>query len=119
MGDMDWVRTEVEHFFVKVTTELGLSDWTLRWQEHDAYCWRSRKLIDIRLMDSELECKQLVLHEIAHIEEDSDSNNKHTRAFFDRLEELCLQFMGMGLSLHQLRFKGFYIGTSILERSCE
>ena len=106
------MRDGIEKFFNEIMIELGHCDWDLRWQEHDAYCWKSKKLIDICPMDNELECKQMVLHEIAHIEEDPGFGNRHTLEFFNKLEELCHRFLGIGLSPHQRRFKSYYMPPS-------
>jgi hypothetical protein len=100
----------IEKFFQEVMEDLGLLGWTLRWLDHDAYCWRSYKRIDICPMDQdEVECKQMLLHEIAHILEDPGFGNRHTSAFFAKLEELCQRYLGMGLSEYQQKFKGWYV----------
>lgn len=100
----------MEEFFEQVMAELGHEGWALRWMEHDAYCWRDRKIIDVCPMDQdEVECKQMLLHEIAHIDTAVPHGNQHHPRFFARLEELCRRFMDTGLSEYQQKFKSWYV----------
>ena len=99
--------SEIETFFELVMARLGYDGWTLRWRK-DGYCWRQRKIIDICIMQSLYECKQLLLHEIAHIYVVEPHGCQHTRRFWDHLEGLTQIFLGGGLSQLQQEMRNFY-----------
>ena len=74
----------------------------------DAYCWRTQKIIDICPMDSEVACKQMLMHEIAHIDI-VETGNQHTLKFFERLIELAWQYLGQVLDGHQQKMHRIYL----------
>jgi hypothetical protein len=98
----------IEQLFAEVMAAEGYEGWTLRWLEHDAYCWIDQKRIDLCPMDSEAECAQMLLHEVAHISTAAGHRNKHHPGFFARLEELTQKYLGVGLSQYQLEMKQIY-----------
>jgi hypothetical protein len=94
-------RPEAERFFQVVMTDLGYDGWSLRWTESDAFCWRSEKRIDICPMGDLDECKQMLLHEIAHIEIVERLGSQHTLRFWQRLRELTKKYLDSDLSEYQ------------------
>lgn len=98
----------IETLFELVMADRGHQGWTLRWMEHDAYCWRSRKIIDICPCADEPSCRQLLLHEIAHIEVVREHGNQHVPEFFALLAELVRHYLGEELDEHQLSMKRVY-----------
>jgi len=98
-------RESVKDLFQYVMDDLGHEGWALRWWEHDAYCWRSRKIIDICPMGSLEECEQMLLHEIAHIDIVVSHGSQHTERFWEYLEELTNKYLGSGLSEWQEYFR--------------
>lgn len=107
------MRPAVVELFDLVVSDLGLEGWMLRWLEHDAYCWIDQKRIDICPMDDEFECKQMLLHEVAHIHTSDGYRNKHHSLFFECLEGLTQKYLGTGLSPYQQELKSIYV-----DRSC-
>ena len=99
----------IEDFFNEVMGDLGYRAWSLRWQVSDAYCWRTRKIIDICPMDSEVACKQMLLHEIAHIDI-VEAGDQHSPRFFVRLTGLVRRYLNQGLDGHQRKMKAIYLG---------
>lgn len=93
-------KSEIEVFFREVMEDLGYEGWTLRWQKVDAFCWRKRKVIDISPTNSVDECKQMLLHEIAHIDI-VVHGNQHIPRFWEWLGSLVAQYLGQGLSGYQ------------------
>ena len=101
-------ETNVEQFFTEVMRRLKKKGWQLRWMESDAYCWRGRKIIDICPMDSEATCKQMLLHEIAHIDI-VEIGNQHTVRFFERVSELVQKCLGQEIDKYQQKMRGIYL----------
>ncbi len=106
-------EANVEQFFTEVMRSLKKKGWLLRWMKSDAYCWRERKVIDICPMDSESACKQMLLHEIAHIDI-VEVGNQHTARFFERVTELTQQYLGQGLDKYQQKMCRIYLWEQYL-----
>jgi len=71
----------------------GLKEgWQLRWTAGDSYCWRWRKTVDLASMNSFQECRQMLLHEIAHAIVVEPTGSQHTPRFFDALKELLARY---------------------------
>ena len=93
---------QVERFFTAVMLRLGYYDWNVHVHTGtDSYCWISSKVIDVGLgYDGDV--RQIMLHEIAHIDTARFCNQKHTPVFWKRLEYLTWKFLDCGLDAHQL-----------------
>lgn len=89
------------HFFKNVTIKLGHSDWRVRFC-HDNYCWIKDKRIDID-MDYHGDIRQIILHEIAHIDTAKYCNQKHTPSFWKHLKDLNVRFLNGELDENQKR----------------
>jgi len=98
----------IEQFFAEVMRCLEKKGWQLRWMERDAFCWRGQKIIDICPMDNEMACKQMLLHEIAHIDI-VETGNQHTARFFERVSELTQQYLGGGIDKYQQKMRKTYL----------
>lgn len=84
---------KVKHFFNNVKIKLGYYDWKLRLisDSVEGYCWHKQKVIEIGMKSSKP--KQLVLHEIAHIDTCRFCNNMHRIEFWIRYEDLMRRFL--------------------------
>jgi hypothetical protein len=102
------VKLEVECFFQVIIADLDYGKWELRWTESDSFCWRSKKRIDICPMDSLDECKQMLLHEIAHIGVVEDLGNQHTLRFWRHLQNLVRKYLQSDLSDYQIWLASIY-----------
>jgi hypothetical protein len=91
---------EIETFFQEVMGDLGYRGWSIRWQKSDAYCWREQKIIDICPMGFIDECKQMLLHEIAHIDV-VVHGNQHVPQFWQHLVSLTAKYLNSDLSEYQ------------------
>lgn len=93
---------------------LGHYGWALEiTNSSDSYCWLKDKKITLGILyDGDI--RQILLHEIAHINTARFCNQRHNKAFWDHLEYLTRRFMKSSLDDHQLRhkeateFSGFY-----------
>jgi len=99
------------HFFKNVTIRLGYSDWKIHFC-NDNYCWKRIKTIDIN-PNYDGDPRQIILHEIAHIDTARFCNQKHNPSFWKRLENLNRKFLHCDLDSHQIEHKkymseGFY-----------
>lgn len=98
-------------FFKNVMIKLGHYDWSIRFC-NDNYCWKEHKRIDIDpTYDGDV--RQIILHEIAHIDTAKYCNQKHNPDFWNRLNYLTWRFLKKDLDKHQKRHKeymtnGFY-----------
>lgn len=99
----EWCE-RIERLFEHVMADRGHMGWTLRWAP-DGYCWRARKIIDLGESSSESECRQWLLHEIAHIEVVREHGSQHVLEFWVLLEELMRQYLNEPLDEHQLAMK--------------
>ena len=111
------VRPEVESFFQMVMVDLGYSGWNLRWTESDAFCWRNKKRIDICPMETVDECKQMLLHEIAHIDV-IESGCQHTLRFWLHLRDLVQKYLFSDLSKYQRSMASIYFPELRKWRNC-
>ena len=104
-------KGKVLSFFKNVIIKLGYYDWDIRFC-NDCYCWHSYKRIDVNL-DYDGDVRQIILHEIAHIDTARFCNQKHNYQFWKRLEYLTQKFLKSDLDRHQKKHKeyislGFY-----------
>jgi hypothetical protein len=104
-------RPEVENLFNKIAKDMKMDGWTLRWREHDAYCWISDKQIDICPMESVEASQQMLLHEIAHI-----ARPRHTKKFFGRVRFLVRKYLNQDLDRHQKEMERIYCHDEIWRR---
>lgn len=84
---------------------LGHHDWTINFC-NDYYCWHFYKRIDIDL-SYDGDVKQIILHEIAHIDTAKYCNQKHNPAFWKKLEYLTWKFLKTDLDEHQKKHKEY------------
>jgi hypothetical protein len=92
-------------FFNNVIIKLGHYGWTIRFCK-DYYCWIKSKRIDIDL-NYNGDVRQIILHEIAHIDTAKYCNQKHNLAFWKRLEYLTWRFLKQDLDENNKRYKLF------------
>jgi len=90
---MKYNKKELTHFFNNVTIKLGIYDWKVRFVEgsHDGYCWKRRKVVDVGTKNKNI--KQLILHEIAHINTCRFCNQRHNMSFWKTFDELMRRFL--------------------------
>jgi len=97
-------------FFRNVMVCLGHHGWMLECRDSsDSYCWLSKKKITLGL-GYKGDPRQILLHEIAHIDTCRFCNNKHTTAFWKRCEYLVRRFLKTGLDENQIRHREFVGG---------
>ena len=101
-------KSEIEKFFQIVMYDLGYKGWQLRWMPSDAYCWRSSHIIDICPRNTLAECKQLLLHEVAHIRVIEPIGSQHTLRFWKHLKGLVRKYLNSGLDMHQKKLLQLY-----------
>ncbi len=92
-------------FFNNVMMKLGHHNWKLNFC-NDYYCWKNKKRIDIDLKYKG-DIRQIILHEIAHIDTAKYCNQRHNPQFWKRLEYLTNKFLKKGLDKHQLKHKEY------------
>ena len=93
------------HLFKQVTLSLGHHDWTLKLVTgHDSYCWHKSKCITLGL-DYGGDRRQILLHEISHIETARFCNQKHNAQFWQLTEELIKKWLHQSLDENQKRHK--------------
>lgn len=83
-----------KEFFYKVIKDLNHQDWELEWYKEESpegYCWHSSKKINIGPANRNV--KLLMLHEIAHIDTCLELNNKHSKEFWDKYDELRKKYL--------------------------
>ena len=106
-------RPLIFHFFRNVMIRLGHHGWSLDLRDgHDSYCWINQKKIVIGI-DYEGDLRQIILHEIAHIDTAKYCNQKHNPQFWKRVEYLVRKFLKTTLDENQLQHRrwcsnGFY-----------
>ena len=105
---------DLHHFFKNVMLHFNHYRWVLSLKEgHDSYCWINQKRIDIGVA-YEGDLRQIILHEIAHIDTAKYCNQKHNPNFWKRVEYLVWKFLKTDLDENQLVHKrgsnsdGFY-----------
>ena len=82
-------KPEAETFFAMVMRDLGHMGWRIEWYKDDSregYCWRTLKKIDLGPAAEDL--KDLILHEIAHVDTCLNDNDKHGPDWLQRFQEL-------------------------------
>lgn len=86
-------KKELIHFFNNVTAKLCIYDWKMNLKEYssEGYCWKHKKVIDVGLKSRNV--KELILHEIAHINTCRFCNQKHNPSFWKTFEELMRKFL--------------------------
>jgi hypothetical protein len=104
---------QTKHFFNNVMMALGHHGWKMDLRSgHDSYCWIKTKTIQIG-SDYDGDIRQIILHEIAHIDTARFCNQKHNFSFWNRMEYLCQKFLKQPIDEHQVSHKrwasqGFY-----------
>lgn len=92
-------------FFNNVMIKLGHYGWSIRFC-NDNYCWIEHKIIDINV-SYKGDVRQIILHEIAHIDTAKYCNQKHNPDFWKRLDYLTWRFLKKDLDENQKRHKDF------------
>lgn len=101
------MKEKLINFFNNVMMDLGHHGWTLNFC-NDNYCWINKKRIDIDLSydgDDDGDVRQIILHEIAHIDTAKYSNQKHTPQFWKHLEQLIKKYLKKELDKYQISHK--------------
>ena len=94
---------QITHFFNNVMVELKHYDWKIIFN-NDNYCWIKNKIITIDL-NYDGDVRQIILHEIAHINTAKYCNQKHNLSFWKELEYLTQKFLKKDLDENQKRHK--------------
>jgi hypothetical protein len=83
---------ELTQFFKNVIIREGFYDWKLNLVENssEGYCWHHKKTIDIGALNKHP--KELILHEVAHIDTCRFCNQKHNPQFWKRFDELMRKY---------------------------
>jgi hypothetical protein len=92
---------ELYHFFKNVTTRIGYYDWKINFCR-DNYCWHNSKVINVD-PNYDGDIRQIILHEIAHINTAKYCNQKHNPQFWKRLKDLNRKFLKQDLDDNQKR----------------
>ena len=98
-------KEKAQSFFENVIVKLGHYDWTINFC-NDYYCWHFYKRIDVSL-NYNGDIRQIILHEIAHIDTAKYCNQKHNPQFWKRLEYLTRKFLKDNLDKHQKKHKEY------------
>jgi len=87
------MKQQLINFFNNVIIYLGFYSWKLNLKENssEGYCWLNKKTIDIGLKHRYP--KQLILHEIAHINTCRFCNQKHNYTFWKVFHSLVRKFL--------------------------
>jgi len=93
------------HFFKNVCIHLGIHGWEIEFNG-DNYCWKYKKTITIDT-NYNGDVRQIILHEIAHINNARFSNQKHTPQFWKQVEYLTKKFLKKELDEHQLTHRTY------------
>lgn len=92
-------------FFSNVMSALGHHGWTLEVHRgSDSYCWLTQRKISLGL-GYRGDWRQILLHEVAHIDTCRFCNNKHTPQFWQRCDDLVRRFLKTCLDEHQQRHR--------------
>lgn len=100
-----------KHFFNNVMIDLNHHGWSIDFCG-DSYCWVKDKRITIDI-NYKGDLRQIILHEIAHIDTAKYCNQKHNSDFWKRLELLTRKYLKSDLDDIQKKHKcystnGFY-----------
>lgn len=96
---------EVQSFFKNVIIRLGHYGWNINFC-NSCYCWLPHKRIDINLNYGG-DIRQIILHEIAHIDTAKYCNQKHNPQFWKRLEYLVRKFLKSDLDKYQKKHREY------------
>lgn len=99
------MEAKLINFFNNVMIDLGYYEWTLNFC-NDYYCWIKEKRIDIDL-SYKGDIRQIILHEIAHIDTAKYCNQKHNPPFWKRLKQLTYKYIKKDLDEYQIRHEKF------------
>jgi len=84
---------------------LGYYDWIINFC-NSCYCWHLHKRIDINLNYGG-DIRQIILHEITHIDTAKYCNQKHNSQFWKRLEYLTWKFLKEDLDKYQKKHREY------------
>lgn len=84
---------------------LGHHGWKILFKR-DSYCWKRKKTITIN-SEYDGDIRQIILHEVAHIDTAKYCNQKHNPQFWKRLEYLTWKFLNKRLDGIQLEHKQY------------
>lgn len=84
---------------------LGHHGWTLNFT-NDYYCWQGKRTIDICL-DYPGDVRQMILHEIAHIDTAKYCNQRHNPDFWKRYEYLTRRFLRSDIDENNKKHKNY------------
>lgn len=82
--------------------KLNYYEWKLRFV-NESYCWKNRKIIDIGFKVKNK--KQMILHEIAHINTCKFCNQKHNLDFWKCFNDLLKRFLNENICKEQLEHR--------------
>lgn len=104
------IESNLISFFNNVMVKLGHHDWTINFC-NDNYCWIKNKRIDIDL-NYNGDVRQIILHEIAHINTAKYCNQKHNPSFWKNLDYLTWKFLKKDIDSRQIFHKKYMsVGT--------
>lgn len=93
------------NFFNNVMMYLGIHGWKLV-LSNDCYCWKYKKEITVdRNYKGDL--RQIILHEIAHINTAKYCNQKHNPSFWKHLCYLTRRFIKQDIDVNQKKHKQY------------
>ena len=99
-------RKIAESFFKNVMAQLGYYEWNIQFCS-DSYCWVKQKKITV---DENYpgDIRQIILHEIAHINTAKYCNQKHNLDFWKRLSYLTRKFLKNDLDQEQKNHREYF-----------
>jgi hypothetical protein len=98
---------KLRNFFKNVMMTLNHHDWSINFRNgSDSYCWKKNKKINIGL-DYDGDIRQIILHEIAHIDTARFCNQKHNFQFWNQMEYFCRKFLNQKLDKNQQNHKKY------------
>lgn len=104
---------DLQHFFNNVMIRLSIYGWKLNLKKgsSEGFCWKHSKTVDIGLDNRN--AKELMLHEIAHINTCRFCNQKHNFSFWKTFEDLMRRFLpGVEIS-KAMRFHQSYVSKGV------
>lgn len=98
---------KLSHFFNNVMIRLSYHGWHLKIDNSsEGYCWVKQKKITLGIKYKKP--KELLLHEIAHINTSRFCNNRHNKSFWKRYEYLMYKFSTDKATVRYNEHIGFY-----------
>ena len=85
--------------------DLNYHDWTIRFC-NDNYCWGRDRRIDVDLSYNG-DPRQIILHEIAHINTAKYCNQKHTPAYWKHLTLLTRKYLKRDIDDNQKKHQKY------------